>query len=144
MEMGAPLVCRTLDAIAHGTVQTTPQPHAENLHPAPKIYKETCRINWHKSAHDIHNLVRGLSPYPAAFTEMKGKDNNLPLKIFSTTPEIAPHHLQPGDIESNRKNYLKVACNNGFLYIHDLQLAGKKRLPVKDFLAGCKDFMDMA
>ncbi|MDR3181273.1 MAG: methionyl-tRNA formyltransferase, partial [Prevotellaceae bacterium] len=89
MAMGAPLVCKTLDAIASGTIQTIPQPYTNNLHPAPKIYKETCRIDWNKNAHEIHNLVRGLSPYPAAFTEMKAKNNNLLLKIFSTTPEIA-------------------------------------------------------
>jgi methionyl-tRNA formyltransferase len=149
MEMGAPLVCKTLDAIAGGTAQTTLQPHAENLHAAPKIHKETCRINWDKSAQDIHNLVRGLSPYPAAFTEItinrRDAINRVStIKIFSTTPEITPHNLQPGAIESDRKNFLKVACNNGFLYIHDLQLAGKNRLPVKDFLAGFKDFTDMA
>ncbi|MDR0691741.1 MAG: methionyl-tRNA formyltransferase [Prevotellaceae bacterium] len=144
MEMGAPLVCKTLDAIASGTLQTTPQPHLNDLRPAPKIYKETCRINWNNSARDIHNLVRGLSPYPAAFTEMKGANNNLLLKIFSTTPEIVPHNLQPGAIESDRKSYLKVACRDGYIYILDLQLSGKKRLPVKDFLAGFKEFTDMA
>ncbi|MDR2449341.1 MAG: methionyl-tRNA formyltransferase [Prevotellaceae bacterium] len=136
MEMGAPLVCKTLDAIASGTIQTMPQPHTNDLHPAPKIHKDTCRINWDKNAQDIHNLVRGLSPYPAAFTEIKGQNSHSLLKIFSTTTEIAPHNLAPGAIESDRKNYLKVACRDGFLYIHDLQLSGKKRLPVKDFLAG--------
>jgi methionyl-tRNA formyltransferase len=138
MKMGAPLVCKTLDAIASGTIQTTPQSRTTDLHPAPKIYKETCRINWNKNAHDIHNLVRGLSPYPAAFTEMKAKNNSMPLKIFSTTPEIATHNLQPGVIESDWKSYLKVACNDGFIYIHDIQLSGKKRLPIKNFLAGAR------
>ena len=138
MEMGAPIVCKTLDAIASGTVQTTPQPHTNNLYSAPKIHKETCRINWDNNARDIHNMVRGLSPYPAAFTEIKGTNNNLLLKIFSTTPEIVSHNLQPGAIESDRKSYLKVACRDGFVHIHDVQLAGKKRLAVKDFLAGYK------
>jgi methionyl-tRNA formyltransferase len=138
MAIGAPLVCKTLDAMASGTIQTTPQPHINDLHPAPKIHKETYRINWNKSAHEIHNLVRGLSPYPAAFTEIKGQDSHSLLKVFSTTPEITPHNLQPGAIESDRKSYLKVACSDGFLYIHDIQSAGKKRLPVKDFLAGFK------
>jgi methionyl-tRNA formyltransferase len=139
MEMGAPLVSKTLDAIASGTLQTTPQPCIKELHPAPKIFKETCRIDWNKNAHDIHNLVRGLSPYPAAFTEIKGKDSPLPLKLFSTTPEIASHNLQPGAIESDQKSYLKVACCDGFIYIHDLQLSGKKRLLIKDFLAGTRN-----
>jgi methionyl-tRNA formyltransferase len=138
MAMGAPLVCKTLDAIANGTIRPMPQPCPDDLRPAPKIYKDACRINWNKSARDIHNLVRGLSPYPAAFSEIKGQDGNLLLKIFATTPEITPHHLQPGAIESDRKSYLKIACNDGFLYIYDIQLQGKKRLPVKDFLAGFK------
>jgi methionyl-tRNA formyltransferase len=138
MEMGAPLVSKTLDAIAGGTLQTAPQPCIKELHPAPKINRETCRIDWNKNVCDIHNLVRGLSPYPAAFTEMKGKDTPLLLKIFSTTPEIAAHSLQPGTMESDGKNFLKAACRDGFLHIHDLQLSGKKRLPVKDFLAGTK------
>jgi methionyl-tRNA formyltransferase len=139
MEMGAPLVSKTLDAIASGTIQTSPQPCTNELHPAPKITKETCRIDWNNNARDIHNLVRGLSPYPAAFTEMKGKDSPLLLKLFSTTPEIASHNLQLGAIESDGKNFLKVACRDGFLYIHDLQLSGKKRLPVKEFLAGTRN-----
>jgi methionyl-tRNA formyltransferase len=138
MAMGAPLVGKTLDAIANGTVQTTPQPRTNNFHPAPKLYKDTGRINWNKSAREIHNLVRGLSPYPAAFTERKGQDSPPLLKIFSATPEITPHHSQPGAIESDRKSYLKVACRDGFLYIHDIQLSGKKRLLIKDFLAGFK------
>jgi methionyl-tRNA formyltransferase len=144
MEMGAEVVCKTLDAIADGSIQTTPQPHMDNLQPAPKIYKETCRINWHKNALDIHNLVRGLSPYPAAFTEMNTKNGDLLLKIFSATPEIASHNLQPGAIDSDRKSYLKVACRDGFLYIQDIQLQGKKRLGVKDFLAGFKEPLSTA
>jgi methionyl-tRNA formyltransferase len=138
MEMGAPLVRKTLDAIASGTIQAIPQPCVNELHPAPKIDRDTCRIDWNKNAHDIHNLVRGLSPYPAAFTEMKGVNSPLLLKVFSTTPEIAAHDLQPGTVESDRKSYLKVACLDGFLYIHDLQLSGKKRLPIKEFLAGIR------
>jgi methionyl-tRNA formyltransferase len=144
MDMGAPLVCKTLDAIAGGTIQTTPQSCTGDLHPAPKIFKDTCRIDWHKSARDIHNLVRGLSPYPAAFTEMKGENSPLLLKIFSTTPEITAHNLQPGAMESDRKSYLKVACSDGFVHIHELQLSGKKRVPVKDFLAGFKHLTGMA
>lgn len=139
LALGAPLVCKTLDAIAAGTVQTTPQPAAGDLRPAPKIHKETCRINWHHNARDIHNLVRGLSPYPAAFTEMNGGSL---LKIFATTPEIAPHSLPPGALESDRKSYLKVACRDGFIHIHELQLSGKRRLPVKDFLAGYQGLQD--
>ena len=143
MAMGAPLVCKTLDAIASGTIQTTPQLHTNDLYHAPKIYKETCRINWNNGAREIHNLVRGLSPYPAAFTEIKGTNNNSLLKIFSTTPEIVSHNLQPGAIESDRKTYLKVACRDGYIYILDLQLSGKKRLPVKDFLAGVNKNLEL-
>jgi methionyl-tRNA formyltransferase len=136
MEMGAQLVCQTLDAIAGRTVRTTPQPPAENLRPAPKIYKDTGCINWNNKARSIHNLVRGLSPYPAAHTNLKGMSENALLKIFSATPEIATHRLQPGTVESDRKSYLKIACHDGFVYLNEIQLAGKKRMSIKDFLVG--------
>jgi methionyl-tRNA formyltransferase len=138
MAMGAPLVGKTLDAIANGAAHATPQPHADNLRTAPKLYKDDCRIDWRHSARNIHNLVRGLSPYPAAFTEMKAPDSPLLLKIFGATPETTPHQLPPGTVETDRKSYLKVACGEGFLVIHDLQLQGKKRMPVKDFMAGLR------
>ncbi len=140
MHSGALLVCKTLDAIAGGQLQTTEQPITGELKTAPKIYKETCRIDWTQSAHNINNLVRGLSPYPAAYGELKAPNHNiLSAKVFSVTPETLAHDLMPGTITSDGKTFLKVACGNGFIYINELQLAGKKRVAVKDFLSGFRN-----
>jgi methionyl-tRNA formyltransferase len=144
MTIGAELVIKTLEAIASGNVVPKPQLPTEHLHSAPKIHKETCRIDWNKNAEEIHNLVRGLSPYPTAFTELKGKDGNIQLKIFETKPEKQSHSLQPGAIESDNKSYLKIACNDGFVQLYDLQLAGKKRMSIKDFLVGFRDNITVA
>jgi methionyl-tRNA formyltransferase len=138
MDMGAQLVCKTLDAIAGRTICTTPQPPDGNLRPAPKRYKETGCINWNHDARSIHNLVRGLSPYPAAFTRLKGMPESAILKIFAVTPEITAHRLLPGTVDTDGKSYLKVACPDGFIHLNELQVSGKKRMPVKDFLSGVK------
>lgn len=137
MVSGAGLIARTLDAIAAGAVQPQAQASGTDWKPAPKIHKETCRIHWDQPARQIHNLVRGLSPYPAAFGELTDeKGQSTPVKIFDTTPEIQEHHLAPGTIVCDQKSYLKVACADGFIRINELQMAGKKRVPVKDFLLG--------
>ncbi len=137
MLSGAQLICKTLDAITGGNLQTAEQPVSGELKTAPKIYKETCHIDWTQSAHNINNLVRGLSPYPAAYGELKAPDHHiLSAKLFDVTPEILAHDVRPGTIKSDGKTFLKVACSDGFIYINELQLAGKKRVMVKDFLAG--------
>jgi len=140
MYAGAQLVCKTLDAIAAGNLQTTQQPQSALLKPAPKIHKDTCRIHWQEEALTIHNLVRGLSPYPTAFTELKTSNGNSILtKIYAANYTIAPHQHLPGTIISDSKTFVKAACGNGFIDIQELQLAGKKRVYVKDFLSGFRD-----
>lgn len=141
MVLGGKLVTETVDHILDGTVKSIPQESIttdELLRPAPKIFKETCRIDWNeKNVKQLYNFVRGLSPYPAAWTEMEQEDGKrLTLKIFQTEKEFTSHNLSIGDIVSDGKRYLKVAATDGFLNLKEIQLAGKKRMNVEDFLRG--------
>jgi methionyl-tRNA formyltransferase len=99
---------------------------------APKLHTETCKIVWEKKAEEIYNLIRGLSPYPTAFTQLNGKM----LKVFKATHEIISHASTPGKVESDGKTYLRFASADGWVYITELQLEGKKRMQVEDFLRG--------
>lgn len=144
MMLGGRLVTETVDAILAGTVKPVPQEELinlseEELRPAPKIFKDTCRIDWSKGVKAVYDFVRGLSPYPAAWTELVNADGtSLVLKIFQTGKEVASHTEEAGAVSTDGKNYLRVALNDGYLYIRSLQLAGKKRMPVADFLRGFK------
>ena len=142
MYVGAELVTLTVDKLASGDYTTTEQMHIDEntLRPAPKIFKDDCRIDWTKSAESIHNLVRGLSPYPAAWTPLY-KDNAEcgSMKIFTTHFELSNTNATPGTIRTDGKSYIAVACADGWLYIDDVQLAGKKRLATKDLLLGWRD-----
>lgn len=142
MVVGAKLVLKTVDALADGTVTPIPQSanaiNSERLH-APKIYKENCKIDWTKPAVAINNLIRGLSPYPAAWTNFHRSGTETGVKIFKATTEQVSHQYQPGKIVSDNKKYLKIACADGFLNIQDLQLAGKKRMDTAAFLRGFPD-----
>jgi methionyl-tRNA formyltransferase len=140
MIIGASLVVKTVQAILENTINPIPQATipVEQLLPAPKINKETCRINWNNQAETIHNLVRGFSPYPAAWTELVLNDEKITVKIFSTSFETCSHALTPGSIVTDSKHYLKVACSNGYVSLTDLQPAGKKRMDATAFLNGHK------
>ncbi|HEY3389456.1 MAG TPA: methionyl-tRNA formyltransferase [Prolixibacteraceae bacterium] len=139
MEIGAKLVIKTVDALAEGNVSPLSQDllaiNPEKLH-APKIFKENCLIDWNKSGKDINNLIRGLSPYPAAWTNFQNSISETGVKIFKASVEQASHSHTPGEIQSDNKKYLKIACEDGFLHILDLQLAGKKRMGIAEFLRG--------
>lgn len=140
MVIGAELVTKTVEALAAGDVEPIPQEQLplepEKLH-APKIYKEDCRIDWNSSALAIHNKVRGLSPYPAAWTDISIPSKEpVSLKIFRTSPDHMAHNYPPGTILSDQKKWLKIACSDGFLCLTDLQLAGKKRMGIEEFLRG--------
>lgn len=144
MEKGSELVLKTVRAIDSGRVQTQPQPALENgetkLKPAPKIYKEDCQINWDRDTISIHNQIRGLSPYPAAFSNITKSDNeSIQVKIFKSEPEIENHVFEPDTLITDSKNFLKVATRDGFIKILNLQIAGKKRMDAVDFLRGFKD-----
>lgn len=135
MNLGANLVVQTVVAIANKDIHPLPQDEALAIHSAPKIFKETGKIDWITSATSIHNLIRGLSPYPGAWTELQGKS----CKIFAST------HLEgklsgkaPGEWTSDFKTYLHFQCGQGILVVQELQLEGKKRMKVDELLRGWK------
>ncbi len=135
MILGADLVVKTVEAISKDNVNPSVQDESKAIHHAPKIFKETCKIDWTKSAESIHNLVRGLSPYPAAWMEFQAKT----CKIFKTS--INEENLlgkKSGDWETDGKTYLKFQTGNGALDILELQLEGKKRMKIGELLRGLK------
>jgi methionyl-tRNA formyltransferase len=135
-QIGAELLVETVKGLAANNIQKIDQSsvitHAAALHHAPKIFTDTCRINWHDTTDRIHNQIRGLSPFPGAFTEMEGKT----LKLYRSKKEKQQHPQQPGTIVSDHKTYLKFACKDGYIHVTDIQLEGKKRMQVTDFLRG--------
>jgi len=141
MHIGAGLVLKTVRAIGENNYPQTDQSEliaqGEQVKHAPKIFKEDCRISWQDKVDRIHNQVRGLSPYPAAFTELISTDDKpVSMKIFESEKETGSHNYPAGSILSDSKTYLKVAAADGFITIKELQLAGKKRMPVTEFLRG--------
>ncbi|MDR1814562.1 MAG: methionyl-tRNA formyltransferase [Tannerella sp.] len=145
MEAGSALVTETVDLILKndGEVNAIPQDtlilNEKDLLPAPKIYKETCRIDWRQSAEKVYNFVRGLSPYPAAWSDLKFSDNEvIQMKIFTAEKRFEEHCLTSGTVRTDGRKKLEVAVNDGFIGILSLQPAGKKRMNVKDFLNGYK------
>lgn len=140
MRLGGDLVLKTVDAILEGSVKTIPQEELAQvgeLRPAPKIFKETCRIDWTIGVKRIYDFVRGLSPYPAAWTELyqEGIDPVM-LKIFETEKLFCEHSLALGTIVTDCKTYFKIASSDGYVNVLSLQLAGKKRMEINDFLRG--------
>ena len=143
MMLGGKLVTETVDAIINGTVKSIPQEQMAvvgELRPAPKIFKDTCRINWGSTAKKVYDHVRGLSPYPAAWTDLHQSNNAepLPVKIFQTEIIVKSHSLKAGSIVTDGKTYLHVAVEDGFISIKSLQLPGKRRLQTEELLRGFK------
>jgi methionyl-tRNA formyltransferase len=132
MQKGAQLVVKTVDAIENGSYPQDPQDEPADIKSAPKIFRETCEIDWNKTTIEIHNFVRGLSPYPAAWTTL----NDLSCKIFKTKPAEFEEDASPGDFRTDNKTYLNFRTLNGWLSIETLQLEGKKRMEIGDFLRG--------
>ncbi|HYC29206.1 MAG TPA: methionyl-tRNA formyltransferase [Chitinophagaceae bacterium] len=133
-EVGAALVVRTVEGLAAGNLQGTPQANDASLKAAPKIFTETSRIDWTKPVDDIFNLIRGLSPYPAAFTYL---DDKL-LKIYKASKEHAAPSVATGAHESDGRTYLKFAAADGYISVKEIQLEGRKRMSISDFLRGYK------
>lgn len=158
-EIGAALLLKTVKGLATGTLKETSQSamvngelsiddpqlltthsplttHLSQLKHAPKIFSETCRIDFTKPVAQVHNLIRGLSPFPGAFTELGGKM----LKIYRSEKEITgvgqSGTIRPGEHMTDRKTILKFACTDGFILVKELQLEGKKRMMTEDFLRG--------
>ena len=139
MVLGAQTVVETVDCILDGTAPKMPQPAAADLKMAPKIFKETCKINWDNDCESIYNFVRGLSPYPTAWSELMNDNTpSIPVKIYAVTTEQTSHTHTPGTIVTDGKKELKVACKDGFVTIKSLQLSGKKRMNSDEFLRGYK------
>jgi len=142
MTKGARLLVKTVEAVASDNVSAIPQSeYSEDIqiHPAPKIFKEDCRINWNDGGKKIHDFIRGLSPYPAAWTEITDGKASLSLKIFKSGLEVTNHEMKSGSILTDGKHYLKIAIPDGFIDIQRLQLAGKKQLGIDEFLRGFKE-----
>jgi methionyl-tRNA formyltransferase len=150
-EIGAALLVKTVEGIAEGTIVDSPQStvHSPQLNTdfqhstvdgglstslkhAPKIFTETCKINFSKTVEEVYNLIRGLSPFPGAFTELNGKM----LKIYRSKKETSVNLSKEGEFETDDKTFLKFRCKNGYVHILELQLEGKKRMPVEEFLKG--------
>jgi methionyl-tRNA formyltransferase len=135
MDLGKETVLKTLGLIESGNVVTTLQPQDGDIKTAYKLNKENCKIDWGKPGAEVHNLVRGLSPYPAAWTYFTDNGQEWNVKLYETTFEPAGHSLEEGVIVSDKKS-LKVAVQDGFVHILSLQMPGKKRMNVKELLNG--------
>lgn len=132
MHRGAALLLETVDGLAADTIKEQPQTGGAELKHAPKIFREDGLIRWEQSAEAIHNLVRGLSPVPAAYTQLSGKQ----LKVYTTSFSIEAHGKAPGHYETDGKSLLRFAAADGWVNILDLQYEGKKRMAVAEFLRG--------
>lgn len=132
MARGAALLLKTVEGLADGSISEQPQEDKGELKHAPKIYREDGQISWELPGESIHNLVRGLSPVPAAYTQLEGKQ----LKFFTTSFVASAHQQEPGFYETDGKTYLRFAAADGWVYALDLQYEGKKRMLVADFLRG--------
>lgn len=147
MHIGSGLVVQTVDKIAKGGYETIEQMSIDEstLHPAPKIFKEDCRIDWSRSGRDIINLIRGLSPYPAAWSAIyKGGAEVGSVKVFSAHFEAAASSGNCGDVLTDGRGYLGVRCADGVVYIDELQLAGKRRMTIKELLLGWRDASEVS
>jgi len=134
MHIGADLLVKTVTAIEKGDYTEQPQPQNDVLKHAPKIFKDDCKINWNNSSQQIFNLIRGLSPYPTAFTLLNDKT----LKIFKAELEDKEPAIVAGGFLTDGKTYLKFATKDGFIKLLDMQYEGKKRMAIEDFLRGIR------
>jgi methionyl-tRNA formyltransferase len=136
-DIGAALLVKTVKGLASGTLNEIPQDNlneAELKH-APKIFTETCKIDWSLPAERIYNLIRGLSPFPGAYTSLKDKM----LKIYKASKEITLVTSSPGEVQTDGKTYLKFTCTNGYIHALEIQLEGKKKMNIEDFLKGYRN-----
>ncbi len=143
MQTGAELVLETVNGILEEKIDAVPQENLFTsdtiLHPAPKIFKETCRINWDQPLKKIYDFIRGLSPYPASWTELVLPDGTRQvMKIYEAGKQLSQHGFSHGSIHTDNKTYIDIAVTDGYLRLLSIQLAGKKRMNVTDFLNGFK------
>jgi methionyl-tRNA formyltransferase len=132
-EKGAELLLITIRGLAEGTLKEIPQSNISgDLKHAPKLFTETGNIDWNKPVNEVYNLIRGLSPYPAAYTKFNGKT----LKIYSAEKIAEQPSVAPGEYKTDEKNFIQFACADGYISVKEIQLEGKKRMEIKDFLRG--------
>jgi methionyl-tRNA formyltransferase len=142
MKLGARVVIKTVGALANGNAEPLDQIGflipGEAIKPAPKLHPQDCIINWNNDLVSVHNLIRGLSPSPCAKSFFSDGQQTLSFKIYESYPEIEKHNLIPGEIVSDGKHFLKIACISGFLHILNLKLEGKNKMNTMEFLRGFK------
>lgn len=131
--LGAQLVLRTAQAISLETAPAIPQDHSRASY-APKIFHETCQIAFDQSTEQVHNFIRGLSPYPGAWMQYQDQE----LKILKASPEYAPPTAPPGTLLTDQKTYAKITTRDGAIFLEELQLQGRRRMAIRDFLNGFK------
>ena len=141
MITGAQLLVKTIKELQNNTLKIIPQTsltsgieQQTSLKHAPKIFTETCKIDWSKTTAEVYNLIRGLSPYPAAFTTVNDKK----MKLFDVEKTIETHTFEPGKIETDHKKYIHFYCADGYISVKKIQLEGKTQMLVEDFLRGNK------
>jgi len=135
MEVGAQLLVKTLHGLFDNSIKAVPQEQVigtDTLQHAPKIFTKDCEIDWHKPCTSIHNLIRGLAPFPGAITKIDGKI----VKLFLTHVIDATPTEAPGSFITDGKTFAKIACKDGYIGLADIQWEGKKRMPIIDFLRG--------
>ncbi|MBR4848953.1 MAG: methionyl-tRNA formyltransferase [Bacteroidaceae bacterium] len=141
MLQGGETVLRTVEAIVNGDVKAIAQDTMfateQELRPAPKIFRDTCRIDWEKDVCAVYDFVRGMSPYPAAWLELADAEGKfVAVKVYEVVKEFSEHDFEIGTLLTDNKSYAKVAVKGGYVSLVDVQLAGKKRMPVADLLRG--------
>lgn len=134
MEVGAKTLVTTLKGLMDHTIKATPQKEDAAIQHAPKIFTKDCSIDWHQPVASIHNLIRGLAPFPGALTKVDGKI----VKLFSTSIINETPKEPIGSFVTDGKNYVRFACIDGYIQLNDIQWEGKKRMPIADFLRGFK------
>jgi methionyl-tRNA formyltransferase len=139
MEMGAKLIGKTLDGLAQNSIIEKPQQEVTEPKNAFKIFKEDTKINWSQNSDSVHNFIRGMSPYPCAFTTLKIGKEQKSLKIYEGKFEVSDHNKIPGTLEIDKSQF-KIYTKDGFYQPQELQLEGKKKMNVKDFLNGFQQF----
>lgn len=135
MKQGAELVLKTVDLISEGNYAISQQPQNEQFKEAPKIFKETCKIDWNSEGADIERLIRGMSPYPTAWTILRQNDEEISVKIYDSVFEKTSHSQEIGSVKVENKS-IYIAVNQGFIKVLELQLSGKKRMKADDLLNG--------
>jgi methionyl-tRNA formyltransferase len=142
MKDGADLTLKTVRAIESGNYTLHDQTNFvlpdETIRPAPKIFKQDCKINWNKTVAEVYDFIRGLSPYPAAWAELlhEQEQEKILLKIFKSKKEMVQHSFSIASIHTDHKSYAKIAVKEGFIHLHELQLAGKRKMGIEEFLRG--------